>query len=557
MKKPSIDLDIRYFKRYPADKKKAFQAKLLDYSFNGLGFVVKNAASIQIGDVTDFHIDTLNLNQQGKAQWIQNYNSYLRVGILRLGAIHGSFKHYQLSDILIGLQRTLKTGILDIKYDNINKKIYIKNGNMISATSNQFKDRLGTVLLQCNLLSKKQYSQANDSQKKTRKSLAATLVDLAYFKPKTLESVVLLQAKSIIGSLFNMKDASFEFREEKFPLKNILTLKLSVANIIFSEIKKNVDIKLLEKYFLDTIIDLSSTPLNLFQDINLEEMDRTILSLVNGYMTVKDIIQRSPFDRQNTLKTIAALLDARMLEIKQEGESPQEITVDDIFAEVQETPREIVEKIEAMYAKCRNADKYTLLGVKKGATYDDIRKAYYKTAKEFHPDVNFSLPKDMKNKLIEIFTYVTNAYLHLKNTKQLKEDEKRADPQYQTQTRVMQNSEIARSHFLEGKIKYRKGKYGDAAHCFASALYFDRSVPKYHYYYGCSLVKLGKLKDAVKALNKSLELKPKDSAILSELGHIYIKLNFPLRAKGCFHKALQLNPSNKKAKEGIALLGNN
>ena len=103
---------------------------------------------------------------------------------------------------------------------------------------------------------------------------------------------------------------------------------------------------------------------------------------------------------------------------------------------------------------------------------------------------------------------------------------------------------------------YKKGDCESAAHCFASASYFDKSVPQYYYYYGYTLAKLGKWKDAVKAMNDCLELNPNSSDALAELGHIYLKLHFPLRAKGYFNKAMQLNPSNKRAKEGIALIEN-
>jgi tetratricopeptide (TPR) repeat protein len=563
MTKPAIDLDIRYFKRYPTEiifslniKNRSFQSKVLDYSFQGLGIIVKDPMPLQIGDVIDLNIDELNIHQKGKVQWIKKHDSYLRAGILRIGDLSGSLKHYSLSDILMGFQKTLRTGILDIKSGSIHKEIYIKHGNMIFATSNQDKDGLWHVLLKYRIISKEQYAEAIEFRKKTGKSIAAVLVALGYLKPKELKSVVELQAKSIIGSLFVIGDAAFEFKEGSVSLKDIVTLKLSVANLIYGEVKRTADVKLLEKYFLDSIIEFSPTPLNLFQDISLETGDKTILSLVDGRTKVRDIIQLSPLVQDDTLKTIYALLEARILEIKKEGESPQGITVEEVLEEVQETPRETIEKIETMYAKCKNANNYDLLGVPRGATDYEIRKAYYKAAKEFHPDLNFSLSKDMKNKLIEIFTYMTNAYLSLKESENRKQYEDSAEPWQPRSARVIQNPEIAKAKFIEGKNMYKKGDCEYAAHCFASALYFDKSVPQYYYYYGCSLAKLEKWKDAVKVLNEYLELNPNSPNALAELGHIYLKLHFPLRAEGYFNKAMQLNPANKRAKEGIALIGN-
>ena len=51
------------------------------------------------------------------------------------------------------------------------------------------------------------------------------------------------------------------------------------------------------------------------------------------------------------------------------------------------------------------ADPYQTLGVAKGATEADIKKAYRKLAKELHPDRNKDNPKAS-----ERFSQVTNAY---------------------------------------------------------------------------------------------------------------------------------------------------
>jgi tetratricopeptide (TPR) repeat protein len=192
----------------------------------------------------------------------------------------------------------------------------------------------------------------------------------------------------------------------------------------------------------------------------------------------------------------------------------------------------------------------------------------------------------MKSKFLEIYTYITNAYLTLIDPEQKRAYDKciysatlppRKSMGQETeypifekdiasrvyhrclhlnQSRVAKNYELAVSKYNEGKDEFRKKNYMEAAHLFAMAIYFDSSVAGFHYHYGCALVKIEKLRDAVKALNRALELKPRDTDILAKLGHVYLKLGFPLRAKDYFEKAIKRSPGHKKAKEGLEILKN-
>jgi Flp pilus assembly protein TadD len=80
---------------------------------------------------------------------------------------------------------------------------------------------------------------------------------------------------------------------------------------------------------------------------------------------------------------------------------------------------------------------------------------------------------------------------------------------------------------------------------------FDGSVPEYLYMYGRTLGNLGKNEEAVRALNRANELKPLDPDTLAELGHLYLKLGFPLRAERYFNQVIRIDPSNERAREGI------
>ena len=52
-------------------------------------------------------------------------------------------------------------------------------------------------------------------------------------------------------------------------------------------------------------------------------------------------------------------------------------------------------------------DYYTLLGVGRNATEEDIKRAYRRLARELHPDTNTGTPDDAK---VERFKLVNRAY---------------------------------------------------------------------------------------------------------------------------------------------------
>jgi hypothetical protein len=49
-------------------------------------------------------------------------------------------------------------------------------------------------------------------------------------------------------------------------------------------------------------------------------------------------------------------------------------------------------------------------------------------------------------------------------------------------------------------------------------------------------------------------MSPNNADILAEIGHAYLKLNCPLRAKGNFERALRLVAAHKRAQQGIELI---
>jgi len=301
---------------------------------------------------------------------------------------------------------------------------------------------------------------------------------------------------------------------------------------------------------MEAVLSLSSDPLNLFQDISLSSTDREILSCVDGKHSLKDILSLSSLGDLETLKTIHALLSSRIIEIKKsDTESPQ-LTAEEIIADSgAEVDQRFIERLDYMDQNYETLGYYGVLGIPESASLGDIKKAYYRVAKEFHPDRHFSSQsEDLKEKLNRIFFYITEAYKTISDPVKRKEYDKHFSLKPEG---ANSNQNMALERFQEGKLLMREKNFPEAAKLFAQAIYLDHSVAKYHYFYGNALCGSGKHREAVEAIRQALRLDPLNTNYVAELGHIYLNLGFMTRATATFEKALKLSPSNEKALEGM------
>lgn len=553
----------RRFKRYRYQSEfwlsigeKSFKANTVDFSLGGLGIFLSENISIPHGSKVDFKIEELNLDIDGKIVWSQLIDSHLRVGIERL-SISGSLKHYPLSDILLDLQRSEKNGILEIRNGPISKRVYIRDGDMIFATSNLEEDRLGNMLLRNGNITTEQYNQSIATMKETGKRHGTVLVELGFLKPNDLIWAVRHQVEEIIESLFQFEQGDFTFLEGPLHSQEVIMLKLSAANLIYNGIKRIQN--LLHIYNVmppqHIIPSYSTDPMDLFQDINLKDTDKEILSLVDGKRTLREIFSLSPLDYFQTMRILYALFSIRLIEIKEE-ESPEEKPIKDIFEEPKvEVDADFIKNVEDKFNKIKTASFYGFLDVNRKDSQDDIKRAYYRLAKIFHPDRHFSLPSEtLKNKLNTIFSQITEAYRVLSdhNLRNKYDQSLSIKPAKIESTKV----ELARVRFREGKEAFNNMAFTDAAELFGQAAYLDSSVPNYYFYMGLAYEKAKKFREAEKALRQALKTDPFNSDYLAELGYVYLKLNLILRAKTTFEKALKFDPSNGRAIAGLQKTSN-
>lgn len=552
--------DKRHFMRCSRDagckitvRGRECKAKTVDYSLGGLGAIVHDCPQVEVGDQVQVNVPGTSINFSGLVVRMSSSNSKIKLGIMRTGQINGSLTDFRLADVLLGLQRGGRTGILDIAEGEIWKCVFINSGDMVFASSNRDEDRMGDQLLALGKITREQYDKSSEVMKREKLRHGAALVKMGYLKPQDLPWAVQHHVEEILLSLFALSSGRFEFKESPLPKDEVITLKLSAANLIYRGIKKVMDIHNLwgDCPPGDAILTFSSNPLDLFQDLKIDEEDKRILSYVDGRTPIKTILQLVRRDEDDAMRAIYALISTRLITAK-DTPTKQDVTAEEVMEEKRPEPSaEIIAEVQKMFEEYERLGYYGVLSVKTSAPAEEVRRAYYRMAKKFHPDKHFLLPAEMKHKLNVLFSYITTAYSTLTNPARRKEYD---DSLTVRAEKLGSNVDIAISKYKAGMSELKQGRFEEAARLFAEASYLDGSIAKYHFHYGVAMGKTGNAREAEKAISRALKSDPYNPEYLAEAGHAYIALGLPTRARANFERALKAEPANARAKEGLAKL---
>jgi curved DNA-binding protein CbpA len=307
----------------------------------------------------------------------------------------------------------------------------------------------------------------------------------------------------------------------------------------------------------------------------LEKSSRIKVSLREGYLisrleqprTVHDIFSMVPADEEETCRSLIVLwsfgiLDSPFLEqlvpkvvLNQHG------GVAPLGSERNEDAfKEQIEMIDQTYLSLPHKDFYTLLGISVRADIGDIKSAYYKLARKFHPDRFYGLEDPtVKEKVDIIFSAINVAYETLKNSKSRQQydnstfEEKRmatstvipdASGPIKTDSRI-----VAEEYYKQAQRAYSTRNFHEAVQFLRSATQICPDSAKYWRQLGVALSKKDEWrKEAEDSFIRAVELEPLNAENHLYLAFLYKNSGLKLRARKSFMNVLDADPMNEVAK---------
>ena len=221
-------------------------------------------------------------------------------------ALSGNLKTMLPGDLLQWLSLGQKTGTLVISNKNVEKKIFFRNGRVISSASNDPREYLGQFLMSHGYLSEAELKKAMEVQQQSRILLGKILVMIEVISEQDLQRFMRLKAEEEIYDIFLWNDGDFYFVDDELPQMEMIPLQVDVTGIIM-EGTRRVDewMRIRETVPNEAVIPV---PLREVDYSELEEVEEPIVRAIDGKRTIAEIVLESRSSAFTVSSTVCALV---------------------------------------------------------------------------------------------------------------------------------------------------------------------------------------------------------------------------------------------------------
>jgi tetratricopeptide (TPR) repeat protein len=213
-------------------------------------------------------------------------------------------------DLLQWLSLGQKSGTLVVKNKLTEKKIFFRNGRVISSASNDPREYLGQFLMSHGYLTEPELKKAMEVQKQSGILLGKILVMIEVISEKDLTRLMRLKAEEEIYDIFLWREGEFHFIDDQLPTMEMIPLQVDVTGIIMEGTRRFDEwVRIRELIPNEALVPMLEKPLTdeLAEELELDDAAKTVIAAIDGKRTIADIILESRSSSFRVSETLAAL----------------------------------------------------------------------------------------------------------------------------------------------------------------------------------------------------------------------------------------------------------
>jgi len=519
-----------------------------------------------------------------------------------------------------------RNGTLTLVRGEERQSLRFRRGHIVNAHTNVVEERLGEMLVRRGLLSEAGLARAAEVVVRDGRRLGEVLAELDLLDANGLEDAVALHVHEMLAKVFLWHEGSYAFEEDPEPeAGQELTLKLSTGELILEAVQavRDPDVVRYALGDMDRVLVLSGDPLLRFQKLTLSPEDGFVLSRVDGVTSAHEIVQMIPLPAERTQRSLLGLLSTgvvefvgvrparktapaaggeRPLEAKAPARPPPETPAapppatpppatpppatpppaatpapppeppaapprpEPADEKAAERRREILEAWEGHKTRTH----FEVLGLSRSVGEAEVKDAYFRLAKRFHPDVHHGASLgDLRDKLEVVFVRLGEAYDVLRDPRKRADYEGRlgrpkpgtagpgpppAAPEPPPDPEEQAN--LAEDAIRRAVKLVEQEKYWDAIQLLEPAVEAVQGKPRLRarvLLARCYVRNPKWAKSAEATLLAATREEPKAVEPWALLGAIYAEKGLRTRASAMYRRVLELKPDHEEAAQYLAL----
>lgn len=202
-------------------------------------------------------------------------------------SITGNLRTMELAELLQWLSGAQKTGTLVLDNHQVEKRIFFRDGRIISSSSTDPKEYLGHFLVSHGFIEEETLSRAVQMQEANKMLLGKILVEMDGIGEADLHRMLRLKAEESIYEIFSWPEGDFRFLDHELPSMTMVPIALDVTGIVLEGMQRLDEWKRIREH----IPVPSAIPVGIaaWDESELDAGARHALSLINDDRSVEEI----------------------------------------------------------------------------------------------------------------------------------------------------------------------------------------------------------------------------------------------------------------------------
>lgn len=490
-------------------------------------------------------------------------------------AIEGQLGPGSVADLVAALWHSERTGFLDLVSGGVERKLVLAHGAVVYVLSSDPTEKLAVRLVTSGAATKEQVLVASKAGGDFRQALAAAGADpgahdrvLHGLVEDVLRKAFLLESGK--WSLHDRNDIEFPGGLDDIDMTSLLWAGArSLPEAAAEKLLGPLGTRLMKTGHDEIIAEIK----------DLSPQEGFLLSRIDGYGSAADLFTLLPLPREQVLGFIAGLVLVGYADLqgrpgvklprpaKSSGRKkkpaaaastkpsgPVISTAGALPGMAQpaapEPELDGVDAARAMLGRIKDSDHYAVIGVKPDADDDEVRKAYYRLARLYHPDrFGKDLAGSDREVVEELFGRVSEAFGVLSNEERRRDYDERlksgAIAAEKEAEKPVDSRDLARMSFEKGKALITLGDRSRALSFLEHAAETDPETWDYRIALAKLLMSESRLrKKAETQLHAAIAIDQSKPEAYLLLGQVYKLGGVKSRAIEQFREGLRWDPGN-------------